>query len=153
MREIQVRGAYCRQYPIINEDLEDTQLCLKLLIDDIKRELKRKSINLVCTGTSGLYIATLMKVLEPELFTIVYLRKDGEGAHSGKVIQRKNRAKTFMFVDDFIASGRTFDDCAYKLYNETSNNLTHVMTLGGGGDRTVLNRMTDFGIQIYFKGG
>ena len=152
MREILVKGSYCRAYPIINEEYDITINSLGLMVDAIQRKLKRKKVNLVCTGTSGLYIATLMRALEPKVFTIVYLRKEGVSSHGGNVIRIKNRAGTYMLVDDFIASGRTYENCNAFLYLETGKTLTHIMMLGGGGDDKLRQEMSNRGIKLYFKG-
>jgi len=146
MREVLVNGSYCRQYPIINEDIVES---CEAMVAAIKNEtISLNKINLVCTGTSGLYIATVMKMIDQNLFDILYIRKEGTSSHSGPIIRKENNgAMTHLWVDDFIASGATYRRCRDEM-KKRGLRITHVMTLGGGKE----SEMLEDNVKIHFTG-
>lgn len=63
-------------------------------------------LGIVCTGSSGAIIATIIACYLPETPKIYYIKKRDEQNH-GHNISAAKYCSTLIFVDDFIFSGST----------------------------------------------
>jgi hypothetical protein len=77
--------------------------------------LNCKGINLVCRGSSGVFVSAIFyELLKDKLpnknINIVYIRKIGEKSHCNTYNNIENSYVT-IFVDDFIERGETIEAC------------------------------------------
>lgn len=83
---------------------------VKPLIDAVvkicKTKFKDKKIGFICRGSSGLYIATNCNV-KVKNSSIIYVRKEDEVAHGGKVENFSYLLDVYIVVDDFVSTGET----------------------------------------------
>lgn len=76
---------------------------------------------LVYSGMSGVAAATALSIALDNIgveFGMIYVRKENEESHGEKIeyeIPDRFNSRTYIFVDDFIASGETRDWCESRL--------------------------------------
>ena len=104
-------------YPVVRHDISEE---IDIVHETIQSNIKSKysEYNLICTGTSGLYIATMLKARAPKMYHVCYMGKHGEQAHRGQIIDSAdgNLGAPSIFIDDFVESGSTMDH-ACELWN------------------------------------
>ena len=71
-------------------------------------EFEGKSINIVCTGSSGAIISAIFSTLIPNVTEIHHIKKNGERSHHGQ-IDRITNERPIIFIDDFIDVGETIN--------------------------------------------
>ena len=129
------------------------------IIDKIRST--ENKYNLVCIGSSGLYIATVMQAINPDVFDIVYLRKDKETHHAmGNVVSAKINRNPYIWVDDFICTGKTMENvfekfdsyaCEYNTNHVFFAKIKHIALLGGSNSSSA-EKMKEFGVETYIEG-
>ena len=116
-------------YPILSTQDKVIER-VELSIITLKKLYKDKHLSFLCMGSSGLFIATILKLKIPNS-SIIYIRKENESAHDyDRIIEdRKSRnTKTIViFVDDFIENGTTFNQC----YKYSIAPINAILTISG----------------------
>jgi pyrimidine operon attenuation protein/uracil phosphoribosyltransferase len=109
------------------------------VVSDIKLLIKERELKFdgfVVTGVSGVAMgAILARSMRKEL---IIVRKDNDGTHSSYSVENYHHGKSYIFLDDLIASGRTYqnvklslDICRDKKYLYGDKNLTNKSKLIG----------------------
>lgn len=82
---------------------------------------KNSRINIVCRGSSGAIMATVLftklKMLGmfeiPKIIRICHIKKEGENAHCNSISSYEDSGtldkQMYVWIDDFIDSGNTFE--------------------------------------------
>lgn len=116
-------------YPIVGKDIRKHAEALTYDLID-----RYGDVTLVCTGSSGLYLATAMKMYNPD-FTILYIRKDCElkNSHGGRFLCNNEEVEdtTCVFVDDFISTGATLERVRESMMQEYDVDIRIAALLGG----------------------
>jgi orotate phosphoribosyltransferase-like protein len=97
----------------------------------IKKDIDINStINLICSGSSGAIIASLVAVILSKKYNAVFIRhikKEGEDSHGINYGETYFAGTTFnIIVDDFIAQGRTMKYIFSKIPNKVKIDLIAV---------------------------
>lgn len=107
---IKIEGMCYGSYPIgsdITATIKGVNMLAPVLLEELKsREIATDNVTLVCTGSSGAIISALLAIHLPGC-VIKHLKKDGENSHSS--LFYINHQHTIIFVDDFMASGDTYN--------------------------------------------
>lgn len=85
---------------------------------DMAKILKQQAftnLGLVCTGSSGAIVSTVIAQQLEKLPTIIYLRKPGEDGHGHWNVDNLHNVVDIVVVDDFISSGRTINGIVEEL--------------------------------------
>jgi orotate phosphoribosyltransferase-like protein len=102
--------------PIINTMANQIRLLL------IKNKVSKDTmINLICSGSSGAIIASIVSTILYENFNKIHIRhikKDGESSHGNDNYKSHNLSGLNIIVDDFIASGETIKRIFSKINDE-----------------------------------
>lgn len=79
------------------------------VIRDIKSLIKQKNLQFdgfVVTGVSGIVLGSIIaRSLNKD---IVVVRKNNDGSHSSYKVENYKNDKSYIFLDDLIASGETY---------------------------------------------
>lgn len=108
------------RYPVYRK-LQDTINSCKAAAEKLLQHKYTGKVTLICTGSSGMTIATLIgqhitEVAPDYKFDIMYIQKEGDMAHhshKGFIFKMK---RNIVFVDDFIDSGATLN----RIYSAVS---------------------------------
>lgn len=84
-------------------------------------EFEGKSINIVCTGSSGAIISAIFSTLIPNVTEIHHIKKDGEKSHHGQIDTITN-GWPIIFIDDFICQGVTINRVHHLMKIRQENN-------------------------------
>jgi len=102
----------------------------------IEKESMKGGIIIICTGSSGMCMATLLQTYLSTIInntiSIHYIRKDSEKAHNDNE-KIKTPNDYIIWVDDFTDTGTTFNRVKGKL---SFNRIKHI-------DIAILNFITD----------
>ena len=117
---------YSLNYPLgsgIDSSHDFIKNIIKSFLDSAKSDIEsHTNIGIVCRGSSGVIMATMLylklkKATKGKKFRICHIKKDGESSHtttvSGTFTQSDNAM--YVWIDDFIDSGETFEDCINKM--------------------------------------
>lgn len=88
------------------------------IIMDMANILKQQAFTnlaLVCTGSSGAIVATVIAQQLEKLPKIIYLRKQGEDGHGHYNNYYLSDTMDIVVVDDFILSGKTINHIVEQL--------------------------------------
>ena len=92
-------------------------------IRQIKELIKKHNLQFdgfVVTGVSGIVMGSILcRSLRKDL---VIVRKDNDGSHSGYSVENYKTSKNYIFLDDFVSSGKTFRRVKDKI-KETFSSL------------------------------
>ena len=117
MERILIGDEYQRiKYPMYESNVERTTGIMQKLTRFHKWVVsqKIKKVHLLCMGSSGLFLASALRLLYLKKYEIIYIRKDneltdshGSPVHSsgGKISKEKNENDLFCFIDDFVSGG------------------------------------------------
>jgi orotate phosphoribosyltransferase-like protein len=135
-------------YPIVQKDItSQAKVLANAVLDNIDSD--NRVYNLICTGTSGLYLATLMLATYSDVFKIIYIRKEGEGAHSGNITDTVDKEAPCIWVDDFICTGATMER-VFEEFNEME--IQHIVLLGSI-HSNAMGKVEGMDIQTLITGG
>lgn len=90
-------------YPI-GQNLSRNQNTIQKMAIVIRRQ-KYKNLGLVCTGSSGVVIATAIALQLNPIPPVFYIKRKYERSHHHSMSDLGH--KTLVFVDDFISTGTT----------------------------------------------
>lgn len=129
-----IKGNYPEMaYPVgdhIQENfiiIEKMGNCIKTILKENKIP-KDTDINIICSGSSGAIIASIITAILIKTYENVYVRhikKDGENSHSGNYIF-KELCGFNIVVDDFIATGSTMHYIFEQLHTDTKIDLVAI---------------------------
>ena len=106
-RETLLHSAIDLYYPVLNKTMECEERS-HTIIKELRKFYPTEPLIFICTGSSGLYLSTLLKVLDMNS-EILYECKEGESSHGRSTVGCKSiGTKTLILVDDFISSGDTY---------------------------------------------
>jgi adenine/guanine phosphoribosyltransferase-like PRPP-binding protein len=84
---------------------------------EVKNIIKTKQLKFdgfVVTGVSGITMGSILsRLLKKEL---VIVRKVGDGTHSSYIVENYKHDKSYIFLDDLIASGKTYKNVKKMIY-------------------------------------
>ena len=92
-------------HPIGEDFAHNLPYILKMA--DVLKEQKFDKLGLVCTGSSGAIIATVIAQQLTPIPKIIYLRKSGESGHSHFLQDHLAKVEDLVIVDDFVCTGST----------------------------------------------
>jgi len=103
--------AYPVSYSAVGMSADDFRTKARQISEDLPVFMKAVNADaVVVSGSSGLSVAFALRMLVD--IPIIMLRKNGEGAHSGKwsaVSDREIKTNRYVILDDFTESGGTVD--------------------------------------------
>lgn len=103
------------QHPI-GTHLSENLPYIKAMTKLIRKHPNLDNLVLVCRGSSGAIISSIIAINLVPIPPIVYLRKDGELGHTHfNRSYLEDISKEFVVVDDFIASGETINNIVKTL--------------------------------------
>lgn len=119
-------------YPIGENIIQNIPIAQEFA-NALKNEFNERDIVLVCMGSSGAILATLVATYLPNVICILHLKKDGEFSHSfGGYLPPSSFHALNIIIDDSICTGatlmRTYKQ--FKLYNPEST--VHGLIVSGG---------------------
>jgi orotate phosphoribosyltransferase-like protein len=118
---------------------------LPIIMDMVKllRQNKFTNLGLVCTGSSGAIIATVIAQQLEKIPLIIYLRKPGENGHSHLNTNNLNNVIDIVVVDDFISTGSTINNIIEQL-KQLGKNKAKGLCLSGDYGISQLSDQTFF---------
>ena len=112
-------------YPLgvyIDKTYEGINYITDQFLEKAKLDIEKNTrINIVCRGSSGSIMATILftklKMLNifeiPKIIRICHIKKEGENAHSSSISSWEDdnefEKPLYVWIDDFIDSGNTFE--------------------------------------------
>lgn len=85
-------------------------------------DFRGRDINLLCTGSSGSIIASLLFAeLDQENVFVCHIKKDGENSHSGDNFRLGSLDDINVIIDDFSSSGSTIEKIYSKIKQHNSD--------------------------------
>lgn len=110
---------------------------------------------LVGTGTSGLFLCTILLSILKDKADIIYIRKekDHENSHGSKIeysydINFRNPNNIFVFVDDAIETGTTYNKVVKSITYFHNIDIIVLFKNFGNGRRYIKEHITDIPIYI-----
>lgn len=97
-----------------------------------------RDINLLCTGSSGSIIASLLFAkLEQENVFVCHIKKDGESSYAGNNFRLSSLDDINVIIDDFSSSGSTIERIYSKIKQYNSDIEINYLILSGIGTDSV----------------
>lgn len=153
MKTYRIEGGAAYSYPIYKINITKQ---VKLMTREVLKLVPYNKIILVCRGSSGLYIATMMQFCEPDRFDLLYVRKEGEKQHSETVYNHCDTSGSeLLFVDDFVCKGSTLRRCNSWCVRVLGRGLDHVMLMSALGEdrmRRVIEAIDNVSIKTLILG-
>lgn len=104
------------QYPV-GSNIQENIPIINQMAKVINELFVDEYINLLCMGSSGAIIASIVALSNPKM-TIIHVKKDGEDSHSTSLTSKYDNAKN-VIIDDFIATGDTLN----KIYRKFKSRM------------------------------
>jgi orotate phosphoribosyltransferase-like protein len=93
-----------------------------IVISNIRKLIKEKELvfdGFIVTGVSGVAMGSILsRILRKDL---VIVRKGGDGTHSSYNVENYKHGKSYIFLDDLIASGNTYQNVKKMFFICESN--------------------------------
>ena len=101
-------------------------------------DFRGRDINLLCTGSSGSIIASLLFAeLDQENVFVCHIKKDGESSHAGNNFRLSSLDDINVIIDDFSSSGETIERIYSKVKQYNSDIDINYLILSGIGTDSV----------------
>ena len=116
--EIVKTGLECIHYPV-GLSIQLNIPIIKLMAEAVKKQYPTDKLNLICMGSSGAIIATIIaqEITDSKIY---HIKKDGEKAHNSYI--RLEHDAINVIVDDFIVTGHTVN-LIYKKLTTLDNSI------------------------------
>jgi orotate phosphoribosyltransferase-like protein len=143
-------------YPV-GDNIQSNIPIIKKMYDKIKLIMKKEGIfydtkiNLICCGSSGAIIASIIAQLLCKKYIDVkirHIKKHGENSH-GNSYDNSNFIGYNIIVDDFIASGKTMQYIFTRLKKDVIIHLIAVSDFSAGAN--IIDLFLDRGVQCLLQ--
>lgn len=95
-------------------------------------------VNLLCTGSSGSILASLLfaELQQPNVY-VCHFKKEGENSHSGNYFRMNTLHDINVIIDDFSSTGETIERIYMKAFETNSDIKINYLILSDIGTASI----------------